>query len=285
MPSTTGKQAKFMAACSHGAGYDSCPPKKVSTEFNQADKGSAMLSNAMRHHLAWGGRPMPQMNRPPTNTGQMGGQPNIAQLLASLQARSGQNRGPMPRGPIPPPVNPSGPPPMMGPGPGAPGMGGPMGGPAMAGPQMPPGPPPGPPPGALSQLQPRMGNQMMPPQGGPPPGMMQAMPVNPQGGMPPPQMPPQGMPPQMMRPMPMNPGMNRSLMAAHGGMVQPPGPGPSNFTPGPSPLASLIGGRMAAMHAGNPGARKPRIPLPGQFRNINQTINNSKARLGNIGLR
>lgn len=27
-----------MAACSHGAGYASCPPQKVSQEFNQADK-------------------------------------------------------------------------------------------------------------------------------------------------------------------------------------------------------------------------------------------------------
>lgn len=28
-----------MGACSHGAGYVSCPPAKVSREFNQADKG------------------------------------------------------------------------------------------------------------------------------------------------------------------------------------------------------------------------------------------------------
>lgn len=43
MPSSTKKQAKFMAACSHGAGYESCPPLKVSTEFNQADKGTGIL--------------------------------------------------------------------------------------------------------------------------------------------------------------------------------------------------------------------------------------------------
>ncbi len=39
MPSKSLKQAKFMGACSHGAGYASCPPAKVSKEFNQADKG------------------------------------------------------------------------------------------------------------------------------------------------------------------------------------------------------------------------------------------------------
>lgn len=38
-----------MAACAHGAGYESCPPEKVSHEFNQADKGSKLLSNAMHH--------------------------------------------------------------------------------------------------------------------------------------------------------------------------------------------------------------------------------------------
>lgn len=48
MPSTTPKQARFMAACAHGAGYSSCPPEKVSHEFNQADKGTKMLSNAMK---------------------------------------------------------------------------------------------------------------------------------------------------------------------------------------------------------------------------------------------
>jgi hypothetical protein len=41
MPSKTKKQARFMAACAHGAGYASCPPKKVSREFNQADKAKA----------------------------------------------------------------------------------------------------------------------------------------------------------------------------------------------------------------------------------------------------
>lgn len=38
MPSKTAKQARFMAACAHGAGYKKCPPKKVAKEFNQADK-------------------------------------------------------------------------------------------------------------------------------------------------------------------------------------------------------------------------------------------------------
>lgn len=43
MPSTSKKQARFMAACAHGAGYASCPPAKVSKEFNQADKGTGIL--------------------------------------------------------------------------------------------------------------------------------------------------------------------------------------------------------------------------------------------------
>jgi hypothetical protein len=48
MPSKTQKQARFMAACAHGSGYDKCPPKKVAREFNQADKGTKMLSSAMK---------------------------------------------------------------------------------------------------------------------------------------------------------------------------------------------------------------------------------------------
>ena len=43
MPSKSKAQARFMAACSHGAGYDSCPPAKVSKEFNQADKRAGNL--------------------------------------------------------------------------------------------------------------------------------------------------------------------------------------------------------------------------------------------------
>jgi hypothetical protein len=48
MPSKTKKQAKFMAACSHGAGYKSCPPQKVSKEFNKADKGTGILKGKKR---------------------------------------------------------------------------------------------------------------------------------------------------------------------------------------------------------------------------------------------
>lgn len=43
MPSKSKKQARFMAACAHGANYNSCPPDKVSKEFNQADKGTGIL--------------------------------------------------------------------------------------------------------------------------------------------------------------------------------------------------------------------------------------------------
>lgn len=43
MPSKSKKQARFMAACSHGAGYPSCPPAKVSKEFNKSDKGTGII--------------------------------------------------------------------------------------------------------------------------------------------------------------------------------------------------------------------------------------------------
>lgn len=43
MPSKTKRQARFMAACSHGAGYKSCPPAKVAKEFNKADKRTGIL--------------------------------------------------------------------------------------------------------------------------------------------------------------------------------------------------------------------------------------------------
>ena len=48
MPSKSPKQAKLMAACSHGANYDKCPPKKVAHEFNQADKGTGILKKKGR---------------------------------------------------------------------------------------------------------------------------------------------------------------------------------------------------------------------------------------------
>ncbi len=44
------KQARFMAACAHGANYASCPSDKVSKEFNKADKGTKQLSSAMKHN-------------------------------------------------------------------------------------------------------------------------------------------------------------------------------------------------------------------------------------------
>lgn len=43
MPSKSDKQARFMAACAHGAGYKACPSAKVAKEFNQADKKSGIL--------------------------------------------------------------------------------------------------------------------------------------------------------------------------------------------------------------------------------------------------
>lgn len=43
MPSRSNKQSKFMAACSHGSEYKTCPPMKVSKEFNRADKKTGIL--------------------------------------------------------------------------------------------------------------------------------------------------------------------------------------------------------------------------------------------------
>lgn len=43
MPSSSPRQARFMADCAHGAGYSSCPPQTVAHEFNQADKGTGIL--------------------------------------------------------------------------------------------------------------------------------------------------------------------------------------------------------------------------------------------------
>ncbi|MFI5405757.1 MAG: hypothetical protein ACHQ1D_04505 [Nitrososphaerales archaeon] len=54
------KQARFMAACAHGADYASCPDDKVSKEFNKADTGTKQLSNAMKEsHVSQG-----QMSNP-----------------------------------------------------------------------------------------------------------------------------------------------------------------------------------------------------------------------------
>lgn len=47
-----------MAACAHNAGYTSCPPMKVSREFNQADKGTSILhqnKRSNRSKLPYGG--------------------------------------------------------------------------------------------------------------------------------------------------------------------------------------------------------------------------------------
>ena len=41
MPSRSVKQARFMAACAHDAGYKSCPPKKVSKDQADAKKRKA----------------------------------------------------------------------------------------------------------------------------------------------------------------------------------------------------------------------------------------------------
>lgn len=48
MPSKSPAQARLMAACSHGAGYKSCPPVKVAKEFNKADKGTGILRKSSK---------------------------------------------------------------------------------------------------------------------------------------------------------------------------------------------------------------------------------------------
>src|ERR1700743_521613 len=57
MPSTTEAQARLMAGIAHGwhpTGLKHAPSQAVAQEFNQADKGSALLSHAMQHHADGG---------------------------------------------------------------------------------------------------------------------------------------------------------------------------------------------------------------------------------------
>lgn len=48
MPSKTPAQARLMAAAAHTKGGFGGVPQKVGKEFNAADKGSKMLSSAMK---------------------------------------------------------------------------------------------------------------------------------------------------------------------------------------------------------------------------------------------
>jgi hypothetical protein len=50
MPSKSPAQARMMAAAAHDPAFAAKVgvPEKVATEFNQADKGTARLRNAMR---------------------------------------------------------------------------------------------------------------------------------------------------------------------------------------------------------------------------------------------
>jgi hypothetical protein len=417
MPSKTPEQARFMAACSHGAGYESCPPQKVSSEFNQADKGSAMLSRAMKGRkkyqlggMAAGlGAAGTALNQPPTGGG---GFPTSGPGSPGYFGSTLDPRSPMAQPGYKPPqqatpdlasmiAN------LKNANPGATGFGGLFGGAGGAGTAVPQGPgsfgyadPNQPPPTGIppslwssliqqnNNLPPSMrggfsGPVQMPPGGGgalggmmsppptpTPPGGPQAGPVSgggafgnigsimgagaggagpmqgfgpggawnagPAGGpsgmgnvtggnpfqlgpggvaaggvRPPmaggmlsqlgpqlaaaqqggigraPAMRPPMVHPGMMRPMPFQ-GM-RAGMRARGGRISPPGgmptlPGqmPGQMMRPPSPLQSLISGPMAGQHAGFPGARRPRIPLPGAMRNINQSINRSKERLGSF---
>lgn len=51
MPSTSAKQARFMAAVAHGwkPPGGGGPSQTVAKEFNDADTGTALLSRAMKH--------------------------------------------------------------------------------------------------------------------------------------------------------------------------------------------------------------------------------------------
>lgn len=44
------KQARFMAACAHGADYSSCPPTSVAKEFNRADTGTKLLKKESKEN-------------------------------------------------------------------------------------------------------------------------------------------------------------------------------------------------------------------------------------------
>lgn len=50
MPSTTAKQARTMAAAAHDPAFAAKVeiPQTVATEFNQADKGTKLLAQAMK---------------------------------------------------------------------------------------------------------------------------------------------------------------------------------------------------------------------------------------------
>lgn len=54
MPSTSGKQARFMAMCAHSPqhAYGKCPSHAVASEFNEADKGTSILKTAGRRRSA-----------------------------------------------------------------------------------------------------------------------------------------------------------------------------------------------------------------------------------------
>lgn len=267
MPSTSEKQARFMAACSHGAGYDSCPPAKVSKDFNQADKGTPMMHKAMmarlKNKLALGGSPFNSTQLGPMNI------PNMQRQTLPPPPSPGDPTSPIFHMGRPGVVGGGMPPPHGG-----------VVGPSTATPLGPPGG------GALGALAGGMGGMNRPPVGAamPPPPANAPMP----GGMgmsgpqmvqnnPGPVAPP--MPTSGNTPMGMG-GRQNMMQRARGGMINPP----TEAMAGPKPgaLSSLIGGGMAAQHAGFPGVKKPRVPMPGVLRNINQSINNAKTKLGNI---
>ena len=76
----------------------------------------------------------------------------------------------------------------------------------------------------------------------------------------------------------------RKKKAAGGMMIPGPQPLPMGMPKPVSPLGSAIAMRGAAMPGMAPGMgmRRPRIPLAGALRNIDQTINKTRPMLGNL---
>lgn len=70
MPSQTPAQARLMAAAAHTPGGYGGVPQSVGRDFNQADKGSSMLHQAMMNHNL---RKKAASNHKPPNAGASNG--------------------------------------------------------------------------------------------------------------------------------------------------------------------------------------------------------------------
>jgi len=103
MPSKSPAQARLMAAVAHGwhpTGMKG-PPVKVAKEFNQADKGSKLLSNAMKdrkRRKAKGGAVRDPLSVGPTSPrgalGSLGATFKVGDLGGALTPRGGLSKRP-----------------------------------------------------------------------------------------------------------------------------------------------------------------------------------------------